>query len=271
MQKKQMRHASWQELLGPPSPAAHFVQIYDSDAFLAAGVAYFAAEGLRRGEMVLLTGTQPHLRDIRRQIAGHGVEPEAAIRGGQLALRDAHEALRVIVDDGKVDAPRFQAAVDDVFSAASREGRFSGVRWWGEISNVLQQQGDTQAALDAEDEADAAAKKHGITLFCSYLYDRFDPLAYDGTLRHVCCKHSHAIPAEDYVRHRIAVNQAIREVIGEIRGPLLQSLMSWEGLPCELPTSQALLFWIRETLPECFAEVLSRAKLYQAQPPALAA
>ena len=27
----------------------------------------------------------------------------------------------------------------------------------------------------------------------------------------MCCKHSHVIPAEDYVRYRLAVNRAIAE------------------------------------------------------------
>jgi hypothetical protein len=78
----------------------------------------------------------------------------------------------------------------------------------------------------------------------------------------MCCAHTHVIPAEDYVRHRLAVNRAIAEIIGEIEGPLLQSLLSWNGLSCDLPTSQALLFWVRETLPEQFPPVLARAKAY---------
>jgi hypothetical protein len=65
------------------------------------------------------------------------------------------------------------------------------------------------------------------------------------------------------VRHRLAVNRAIAEVLGEIRGPLLQSLLSWKGLGCDLPSSQAQLFWVRETLPERFEEVLSLVKAHQ--------
>ena len=63
-------------------------------------------------------------------------------------------------------------------------------------------------------------------MFCSHLCDRFDPAGYDALLPQLCCKHSHVIPAEDYVEHRLAVNRAIAEVIGEIKGPMLQSLLS---------------------------------------------
>ena len=268
MGKGNTRHASWQELLKAPAPASHIVQIYDSDDFLATGVALFAAEGLRRGEAVLLTGTDDHLRGVRRELGSNDVDPDAAIRNGQLSVSDVHAGLEAVLVDGMLDPVRFQAVAGDALEKACADARFSGVRWWGEMSNVLNQQGNERGALRAEELADAAAKKYGIRLFCSFLYDRFDPQGYGGMLRHMCDKHSHVIPAEDYVRHRLAVNRAIAEVAGEIKGPLLQSLLSWKGLACDLPSSQALLFWVREALPEHFHEILSRAKAYQLQEPA---
>ena len=72
------------------------------------------------------------------------------------------------------------------------------------------------------------------------------------------------IPARDYVRHRLAVNRAVAEVVGEIRGPLLQSLLSWRDMRCDLPTSQALLFWLHDAVPDKFHSVLERARVYEA-------
>jgi hypothetical protein len=177
---------------------------------------------------------------------------------------DVRDAVAAVLTDGRLDPARFDSVAEDAILKARAGGRFSGVRWWGEMSNLMLGFGATQEALQAEECADAVTRRHGAALLCSYLLDRFDPRSYDGILREVCCRHSHAIPAEDYARHRIAVNRALAEVIGEIRGPLLQSLLSWKGLGCELPSSQALLFWVREALPEHFAEVLSRAKAHQA-------
>ena len=262
MQKSSARHASWQQLLEAPLPASHIVQLYDGDDFLTRGVAYFAAEGLRRGEAVLLTGTQPHLAGIRGALSSLGVEPGAAARSGQLTLSDADRGLDTILVAGAPDPARVHAAAGEALAQARADGRFTGVRWWGELSNVARLRGNQRAAAQMEDLADELASEHGIRLLCSYLFDRFDRKGYDADLGGICARHSHVIPAADYVRHRLAVNRAIAEVIGEIRGPLLQSLLSWRGLVCDLPSSQALLFWVREAFPEYFDAVLSRAKAY---------
>jgi hypothetical protein len=246
-------NASWKTLLAAPARASHILQIYDSEAFLTAAVAHFTAEGLARGEAVLLTGTKPHLAGIERRLRALDVDVQAATRSGQLLRSDAEQALR------DLDVSRFEAQADE---ALGRLAPFQGARWWGEITSTLLQHGERETALRAERIADAAARKHGATVFCPHLCDRFDPQRYDDVLKDLCCIHSHVIPAEDYVAHRLAVNRAIADVLGDIEGTLLQSLASWQGLTCELPSSQAVLFWVREALPEHFEAVLERARLY---------
>lgn len=262
MKDASARHASWQELLALPEPACHIVQIYDSHAFLANAVAHFAAEGLRRDEAVLLTGTPAHLRGIRRGLAARDVDAAAAVRCGQLLLWDAEQAVEAVTVDGRLDEACFGSLAGDALKRAVSGGRFSGVRWWGEMSRLMLERDQVHAALRAEDLADAAAAEHGIRLFCSYMYDCCDARSYD-RLCDLCSRHTHVIPADDYVGHRLAVNHAVAEEIGEIRGPLLQSLLSWKGLACDLPSSQALLFWVREALPERFPAVLSRMRAFQ--------
>ena len=261
MQKRlPARHASWQDLLGSPQRPAHIVQIYESDDFLASGVALFAAEGLRRSEAVLLTGTPAHLRSACEGLLARGIDADRAQAHGQLRLFDVHEAIVDVVRGGNPDRDRFDRAIGDALAGAA--AHYPGVRWWGEMSNVLHHQGNTAAALECEHLGNAAVEQHGVTIFCSYLADKFDADGYEALLPRVCGAHSHVIPTEDYVRHRLAVNRAIHEVVGEIKGPLLQSLLSWRGLTCDLPSSQAVLFWLREALPEKFREVLSRARGY---------
>ncbi len=262
MQERAPANPSWQDLLCAPPPAAHMLQLYDSDAFLASAVAHFAAEGLKRGEAVLLSGTREHLDAIRAGVACLGIDTLSAQRNGQLSLDDVEEQLATLVPGPVLDPQRFAGAVHSGFERARADARFTGARWWGEMTNTLHRRGDHDAGLAAERVADAAAKKHGATVFCSFLCDRYDARAYGDSLCQLCCLHSHVVPAEDYVRHRLAVNRAIAEVIGELKGSVLQSLASWRGLSCSLPSSQALLFWLREAMPERFEAVLERARLH---------
>ena len=254
---------SWRELLSTPARASHLLQLFDSEDFLASAVAHFSAEGLSRGEAVLLTGTREHLRRIARELRSAGVDADAAVRSGQLALSDVDESLARVLAHGELDCACFDAGVCDAFEQALADPRFSGVRWWGEITNTLYYRGEHAAGLRAEELADAAAKKYGAPVFCSFFGDRYDAARYDDALMQLCCVHSHVIPAEDDTDHRAAVNRAIAEVIGDLKGGMLQSLASWKAPACQLPSSQALLFWLRETMPERFEAVLERARHYR--------
>ena len=253
-------HHSWREVLAAPAPASHILQLHDGREFLAAAVAHFAAAGLTRGEAVLLSGTGEHLRSIDRELAALDVDTQGLRHSGQLIATDIEVALEQIAPRGVLDRARFEALTYGTLERV--RGRWSGVRWWGEITSTLYQRGAREAGRLAEQLADTVAEKHGVTVFCSYLCDKYQAQSYDDVLD-MCCLHSHVIPAEDYVQHRLTVNRAIAEVVGDLRGSLLQSLTSWKAPECNLPSSQAALFWLRDTLPEKFEAVLERARSYQ--------
>lgn len=263
MQQIASRFASWRELLAAPPAKAHLAQWYDNDAFLAAAVAHYSAEGLRRGEAVALRGTRSHLEAVLAQLRRDDVDAEAAVRNGQLAVADAVEAVRAAMRHGSFDASLFERESGLLLARTSTDPRFTGMRWWGEMSDVFFERGEAATAVLVEEIAEKVARRCGAVVFCSFACDRFDPRAYAGVLADVCRTHDHVIPAEDYARHRAAVNRAVQEVLGEVSGPLLQSLALWKsGHDCELPSSQAVLFWLHEAVPEKFDAVLARARHY---------
>ena len=139
-------------------------------------------------------------------------------------------------------------------------GTYPRVRWWGEMVNVLYVNGNPRGSNRLEELFDEVAHEESIAIFCSFLMDKFDPKIYEEAFGNVCRTHSHVIPADDYVLHRLIVNRAVAEVVGEFRGPQLQSLISWQGAPSLMPSSQALLLWVREKMPEHFEQVLARAR-----------
>ena len=55
---------SWRKLLAEPGENGHIVQLYQDDEFYGEAISHFAAEGLARGESIILVATEPHWKDI---------------------------------------------------------------------------------------------------------------------------------------------------------------------------------------------------------------
>jgi hypothetical protein len=256
---------SWRRLLADPGENGHIVQLYQDDDFYGEAISHFAAEGLIRGESIILVATAPHWKNISARLQGKGFDTEALFRQGQLTLLDADATLPKFMAGNRPDGGIFKPLAKQVIAQARAGGKFPRVRWWGEMVNVLYVDGNRRGSNELEQFFDEVAHEESIAIFCSFLMDKFDPDIYDEVFGNVCRTHSHVIPANDYVQHRLTVNRAIAEVIGQIQGPLLQSLVSWHEAPARMPSSQAVLLWLKEHMPEHFRPVLARARELELQ------
>jgi hypothetical protein len=251
---------SWRKLLADPGEDGHIVQLYQDDDFYGEAISHFAAEGLVRGESIILVATKPHWENISARLHGKGFDTAALFRQGQLTLLDAEATLPKFMVHNTPDGSIFKPLAKDTIERARAGGKYPRVRWWGEMVNVLYVNGNPSGSNRLEQFFDEVAHEERIAIFCSFLMDKFDPAIYDEAFGHVCGTHSHVIPCDDYARHRMVVNQAVKEVIGDIKGPVLQSLVSWLGAPSQMPSSQALLVWIKQHMPQYLAPVLARAR-----------
>ena len=251
---------SWRTLLAEPGDDGHIVQLYQDEDFYGEAVSHFAAEGLARGESIILVASAPHWQNISGRLHGKGFDSAALVRQGQLTLLDADTTLPLFMAGDTPDRKIFKTLAKETIARARAGGKYARVRWWGEMVNVLYVNGNPRGSNRLEQLFDEMAHEERIAIFCSFLMDKFDPAIYDEAFGHVCATHSHVIPCDDYERHRLAVNQAVNEVIGAIKGPALKSLVSWMGAPTAMPASQALLVWVKELQPQHFASVLARAR-----------
>jgi hypothetical protein len=254
----------WGGLLASAGPRDHIVQLYQDQQFLNRAVCRFAASAIANGEGVILVPTAAHWDAFQPRLEAEGVDTKAAQDCGQLTVVDADDLLPNFMRDAMPDAPVFLGLAADVIAKARGGGRYPKVRWWGEMVNILWEQGNVAASMDLEDQFDNLAQHHEIAIFCSFVMDNFSGDVHSRMLPRLGQNHSHLIPVEDYARLERAVADALRDTVGSDEARVLEDqLLSRYSSPFQMPRSQALLLALRDTLPRIADSVLTRSrKLY---------
>jgi hypothetical protein len=195
-----------------------------------------------------------------RRLEAEGVDVKAAQERGQLTVVDAEELLPRFMRNAMPESPVFFGLAADVIARARDGGRYSKVRWWGEMVNVLWERGDAAASMNLEDLFDQLANKHDIAIFCSFLMDNFNGEVHTHMLPRLGENHSHLIPVEDYARLERAVASALRDTIGPDEARILETkLISQYQAPFNMPRAQMLLLALRQVLPTVADSVLQRS------------
>jgi hypothetical protein len=228
----------WDGLLAGAGPRDHIVQLYQDQEFLNRAVCRFAAGAIANGEGVILVPTVAHWDAFRPRLEAEGVDVKDAQSRGQLTVVEA-----------------------DVIASARAQERYPRVRWWGEMVNVLWEQGNVAASMSLEDQFDRLAQQHEIAIFCSFVMDNFNSEVHSRLLPRLGQNHSHLIPVEDYARLERAVADALRQTVGANDAQVLeQQLLANFPQDFQMPRSQALLLALRESLPDVADSVLARSR-----------
>ncbi|MGH8317711.1 MAG: MEDS domain-containing protein [Steroidobacteraceae bacterium] len=253
--------APWDGLLAAAGPRDHIVQLYQDQQFLNRAVCRFAAGAIANGEGVILVPTAAHWEAFRPRLEAEGVDVKDAQGSGQLTVVDADELLPRFMKDAMPEAPVFLGLAGDVIGKARGEAQYPRIRWWGEMVNVLWEQGNVTGSMNLEDQFDRLAKHQEIAIFCSFVMDNFDSEVHSRLLPRLGQNHSHLIPVEDYARLERAVGEALRQTVGADDARVLeQQLLSSYSPAFQMPRSQALLLALRESLPDVAESVLKRSR-----------
>jgi signal transduction histidine kinase/CheY-like chemotaxis protein len=181
------------------SAPCHVVQFYESDVFLAATVADFLAVGLCAGQPVVVIATEAHREAFGARMRAKGLDVDAAERRGQLVWLDARRTLEAFMVDGMPDGERFRAAIAPVLDRCLEICEIPTVRAYGEMVDLLWQDGNMQAALRLEEYWNGLADDYDFSLLCAYRMCNFGVAADADGFRAVCCNHGHVIPTEQYM------------------------------------------------------------------------
>jgi PAS domain S-box-containing protein len=175
----------------------HFVQFYESDAFLIQCVSEFVGAALNQNDASIVIATPDHRIALQRKLVSQGISVAAAIEAGRYVVLDAQDTLgKFTSDDGSLDGRRFNEHIGGLISQLAHGGR--RVHAFGEMVALLWDQGERHAAIRLEELWNELGKSHRFALFCAYpiqgFGDESDSVPFNG----ICSCHSRVVPAESY-------------------------------------------------------------------------
>ncbi len=198
----------------------HVVHFYDHAETLALAVADFLGAGLAEGGTALVVATPEHRAAIAGVLGAAGIDVAAARAAGQYTELDAATVLGEFMVDGSPDPSLFESTVRPLLRTA--DAGIQPMRVYGEMVDLLWEQGNIQAAHDLEGLWNSIGAGRDFALFCGYLstlVDRTD--SRDLVADHhdeVLADHPH--PVGDDTRHRfeptLSAAAAARRFVEEV-------------------------------------------------------
>jgi MEDS: MEthanogen/methylotroph, DcmR Sensory domain len=205
--------------IGIGTHETHAVQFYEDEEFLAAAVGDFVASGLAIGQPVVVVATREHGDSIRRHLDQRGFDVGRATLRGQITFADAHEMLATFMDGPTPNRERCRVAVGALLREHARMVPRETVRVYGEMVDVLCQQGNIAGAIQLEELWNELASLHRFSLLCGYSMRSFPDETHTTTFASVCDRHAHVIPTERYMSaaDSVRLRDGYRPVDGKTR------------------------------------------------------
>ncbi len=179
-----------------PQEAEHFVQFYETDAFLLNSLRDFIGAGLATDDACIVVATEAHREGLDERLLAYGLDVAAARAAGRYVALDAAETLAQFMVNGAPEPGRFTQVIEPLVQQAAQGNR--RVRIFGEMVALLWAEGNQESAIGLEELWNQLLKTHPFVLFCAYPMDGFGGERVAAPFGHVCSTHSRVVPAESY-------------------------------------------------------------------------
>lgn len=179
----------------PAAPQGHSVLFYDRDSDLVAQLAQFSAEGIARGEQVLVFATAEHRSALDEVLVQYRLDPAQARHSGDYRSFDAAETLAEVLAGGQPGPAQFDRIVGGLLNACTGTGR--PVRVFGEMVALLCAADRVESALALESLWNRLGQRRPFSLLCAYPQRCLD----QGTLfraGELCRQHGEVMPPRSY-------------------------------------------------------------------------
>lgn len=243
-------HEGWESLPAGASarPAArphrrgpHAVQFYDSETYLADVVGEFLKAGLEARAPLVVIAAPPHRELFLQHLLAGDADIDAAIARGQFILLDARATLATFMVDGMPDWGRFRSEVGTVLRKAREFNPGATLHAYGEMVDLLWQDGNAAAAVRLEEFWNDLADVHQFALLCAYGMKSFGGEGDGSPFAEICHQHSHVRPTEQY--NQAADADALLEQVSVLQ----QRARALEG---EIERRKELEMALREALAQ---------------------
>lgn len=193
----------------------HAVRFYESDASLARIVAEFLHAGVDDGSPGIVVATPDLRAAIVKELAGRSLDVTELQRSRHLLLLDAEDTLATFMTEGRPDAHTFNDQMCRVIERVCRDRTACTVRIFGQMVDVLWQEGEREAAIRLEVLWNELAQTKAFSLLCGYAMGNFFK---DTRFEEICGQHSHMVSADGSATRVASVAHDTDRRRGEIRG-----------------------------------------------------
>ena len=149
----------------------HFCQVYGADEAFLEMLEPYVADGLLRGEGVIVIATAPHRASLVHRLEVFGIDVRCAVDEDRFIVLDAEAALARFMVNGWPDAERFKQMSAALLARARGEGR--PVRAFGEMVALLWARGHYAATVRLEHLWNQLLETENLPLLCAYPRDGF--------------------------------------------------------------------------------------------------
>jgi DcmR-like sensory protein len=174
------------------SPAYHAVRFYENEKSLSQIVADFLAEGLADGHPAIVVAAASQRAAIVRELVARSLDVVRLQRANDLVLLDGKDTLATFMKDGTIDVEAFRTMMCETIKLACRGRVDCTVRIYGQMVDILWQEGQQDAALSLEMLWNQLAQTQAFSLLCGYAMGHFYK---DAHVDDVCGHHTHVISA----------------------------------------------------------------------------
>jgi hypothetical protein len=164
--REQIVYHHGQQLARGEIAGEHLMHLFDEPASRVETVSGFLLEGWHKGNALVVVAKASHWSLLARRLEANGCPVPEYIAAGRLMVLEAGTTLAAFMKDEAPDPAEFVEHVGGVVRRAGARGR--GVRVYGEIVEILAEQGNLMAADQLEALWSALALEYSLTLLCGY-------------------------------------------------------------------------------------------------------